>query len=209
MGHDDPGRATDPALPRFLPVVSYHTGMRSLVSGRMPSYSADDLISHLAQAVLALTRAYERRSLSSLPTGANVLRLLSADGVQVRDLPQQSGISKEGVRGALNGLIRDDLVCVTWDANPKVARLTPLGVEAQARHPKILRKIESTWPGADEIRAAIPAGDELALGLEPAPEGWRSQRPYVTQTAAVLADPAGALQHHPMVLHRGGYPDGS
>ncbi len=38
---------------------------------------------------------------------------------------------------------------------------------------------------------------------------WRAHPPYLAQTAAVLADPAGALPHQPMVLHRGGYPEGS
>jgi hypothetical protein len=45
--------------------------------------------------------------------------------------------------------------------------------------------------------------------LRPYPDGWRAQRPYVTQTTAVVADPAGTLPHYPMVLHRGGWPDGS
>jgi hypothetical protein len=31
----------------------------------------------------------------------------------------------------------------------------------------------------------------------------------LAQTERVLADPAGALPHRPMVLHRGGFPDGS
>lgn len=38
----------------------------------------------------------------------------------------------------------------------------------------------------------------LFRGLEPHPEGWR----------ALAAKPV-TLPHYPMVLHRGGYPDGS
>jgi hypothetical protein len=38
----------------------------------------------------------------------------------------------------------------------------------------------------------------LFAGLAPYPDGWR----------AAVPSPV-ALPHHPMVLHRGGYPDGS
>ena len=49
----------------------------------------------------------------------------------------------------------------------------------------------------------------LSLGLEPYAGGWRASAPYVTRTQAVLDDPVAALPHYPMVLHRGGWPDGS
>jgi hypothetical protein len=45
--------------------------------------------------------------------------------------------------------------------------------------------------------------------LRPPPGGWRAQRPYLSQARAVAADPAAGLPHHPMVRHRGGWPDGS
>jgi hypothetical protein len=38
----------------------------------------------------------------------------------------------------------------------------------------------------------------LFQGLEPYPEGWRASRPNPS-----------TLPHFPMVLHRGGFPDGS
>ena len=48
--------------------------------------------------------------------------------------------------------------------------------------------------------ARLPDGEPAPLfgGLEPYPGNWR---------AAV--SPAVILPHYPMVLHRGGYPDGS
>jgi hypothetical protein len=52
-------------------------------------------------------------------------------------------------------------------------------------------------------------GPRLAEGLRPYPDGWRAARPYLRQTTAVLSDPQGALPRYPMVLHRGGWPDGS
>ena len=49
----------------------------------------------------------------------------------------------------------------------------------------------------------------LARGLEPYDGGWRASAAYRTQTEAVLDDPIARLPHYPMVLHRGGWPDGS
>jgi hypothetical protein len=56
---------------------------------------------------------------------------------------------------------------------------------------------------------AFTGRPRLALGLRPYPDGWRARGPYLRQTTAVLNDPAAALPHYPMVLHRGGWPDGS
>ena len=57
----------------------------------------------------------------------------------------------------------------------------------------------------------VTLGDSITLGMgDPAPDGgWRGQPPYLAQTQRMLADPAAALPWHPMVLHRGGWPDGS
>ena len=41
------------------------------------------------------------------------------------------------------------------------------------------------------------------------PRGQSAQDEYLRQTTAVLNDPGAALPHYPMVLHRGGWPDGS
>jgi hypothetical protein len=49
----------------------------------------------------------------------------------------------------------------------------------------------------------------MSEGLAAPPGAWRGNNPYATQTAALVRDPAGALPHQPMVLHRGGWPDGS
>jgi hypothetical protein len=54
--------------------------------------------------------------------------------------------------------------------------------------------------------------DDLPLPtlLSRLPGGWRARNPYLRQTTAVLDDPGAALPHYPMVvLHRGGWPDGS
>jgi len=45
--------------------------------------------------------------------------------------------------------------------------------------------------------------------LQPYPDGWRASKAYAARTQAVIDDPTAALPHYPMVLHRGGWPDGS
>ena len=63
------------------------------------------------------------------------------------------------------------------------------------------------------LRAALTAlldqRDALRAGLVPPPGCWRGERPYLAQTERLVADPTAALPWHPMVLHRGGWPDGS
>jgi hypothetical protein len=62
------------------------------------------------------------------------------------------------------------------------------------------------------LRAALNTvleSSAFADGMVPPPTGWRSRAPYLAQTERLLADPRGALPPHPLVLHRGGYPDGS
>ena len=57
--------------------------------------------------------------------------------------------------------------------------------------------------------ASTPGGHH-ASALQPYPAGGRAARnPYRARTQAMLADPVSALPRYPMVLHRGGYPDGS
>jgi hypothetical protein len=71
--------------------------------------------------------------------------------------------------------------------------------------------VEGSWDPEVAVAAGALLADTEALsaGLRPHAEGWRAHPPYLAQTKAVLADPRGSLPHFPMVLHRGGYPDGS
>ena len=137
------------------------------------------------------------------------MRILDESGVSVKDVPLRGGISKEAVAMATTFLAKNGYVVVT----DKIVRLTALGREAQARAERLHREVELAWPAAGRLRAAL-AGllerpDLLALGLRPHPGGWRGTKPYLAQTEAMLEDPAATLPHYPMVLHRGGWPDGS
>ena len=88
----------------------------------------------------------------------------------------------------------------------KLVRLTEAGVRAQTEYRDRLGLIEKQWEkrfgkrAVDALREALsPFTLELLLtGIEPYPDGWR----------ASVRKPA-VLPHFPMVLHRGGYPDGS
>jgi hypothetical protein len=98
---------------------------------------------------------------------------------------------------------------------PPSRLLTEQGLAAQAQHASLAKAVERRWRKRlggdfDRLAKALITGPQLALGLHPYPDGWRAARnPYRTRTQAVLADPTSALPRYPMVLHRGGYPDGS
>ena len=84
-------------------------------------------------------------------------------------------------------------------------RLTGNGLAAQRLYRKLLGIIEERWDtrfGPDvvgSLRESLGAlVGPLFAGLPPYPDGWR----------AAIGAPA-LLPHYPMVLHRGGFPDGS
>jgi DNA-binding MarR family transcriptional regulator len=225
---------TDRAWPAFLPVVGYADGMRlhvpdeaALLGAMYGHPPATDLAARLSAALLAFTVEYEQRTRLSLTMLANVVRVIGIEGARIRDLPAASGVSKEGLASAVGFLQRHDLATVRPDpdsARAKRVDLTDRGRTALAQHRQRLAAVEGTMRsrfGAatiDRVVAAVTrlrartdsAGKPLlATGLTPYPDCWRARRPYVTRTRALISDPCRALPHHPMVLHRGGYPDGS
>jgi hypothetical protein len=94
----------------------------------------------------------------------------------------------------------------------KAARLTKKGGEAQQGYRRLLGSVEQRWQkrfGEKTIRSLRESLQRLVgeptaqlsplfLGLEPYPDGWRASVPK-----------PHTLPHYPMVLHRGGFPDGS
>jgi DNA-binding MarR family transcriptional regulator len=207
----------DPALPLYLPVLGYADGMRAGHVRGAPGAVAEDLAALLSQALLSFTLEYEEESALSLAMTADVVRVLSADGIPVRDLPALSGVSKEAITAAVGFLQRHGYAVVEPDpaSRSKLVRLTEQGLAGQARHARLAKAVERRWRRRlggdfDRLAKALITGRQLALGLQPYPDGWRAARnPYRARTQAVLADPASALPRYPMVLHRGGYPDGS
>jgi DNA-binding MarR family transcriptional regulator len=214
-------RQLDPGLPDCLPILS--AGLLSQVPARPPrpdpAEPADSaglpLPALLSRALLSFALEYEPEAGRSLAAAATVLRVLGQDGTRLRDLPALAGISKAAVRWALGVLTRAGLAAEEPDPaarRGRVARLTSAGQRAQRQYHELTGAIEQRWrerfgDGAvTALRAALeplataPDGGYPPLlgGLKPYPDNWRAAVP-----------PLVALPHYPMVLHRGGYPDGS
>ena len=206
-------KAVDTPLPDFLPVVSSTQAMALELPSVETGAASDDLrlVTGLAHALLAYTVLFEDGSPVSLPLSANVLRVLGETAVSVRGLPELAGISKEAVEVSLTALTKTDYVVVEGaPASKRTVRVTQAGAELQADQRRLHARIGKRWDG--DLRASLErilGHPDLSAGLLPYPAGWRASKPYARQTAAVLADPRGALPHYPMVLHRGGWPDGS
>ena len=206
--------------PAFLPVVfPTQNGRAEGAPPGPPSHGMDggtaDLITLLAGVLLAFTLDFEAESRLSLTIGANTLRVLGAGSTRLRDLPRLTGVSKEGNAMCTGFLVRRD--CAVIEPDPaatrgKVVRLTDKGVKARANVERNLATTEDRWrkgfgAGAvDALRAVLEplvgdgslASSPLAAGLMPATGNWR----------ASMRAPE-TLPHYPMVLHRGGFPDGS
>jgi DNA-binding MarR family transcriptional regulator len=222
------------AGPDYLPVVGYADGMRVHVPAEADFRAATrgigpatHLAARLSRVLLAFTVDYEQQTRLSLTMLADVVRVIGTAGARVRDLPLAGGVSKEGTTSAIGFLQRHELAIVGPDpdhARSKRVQLTARGLSALAAHHDRLAAVEQDWrtrkgdhrlarlrAAVGELHARTDSDGRrlLAAGLTPYPECWRAQRPYLAQTQARLADPAAALPRHPMVLHRGGYPDGS
>ena len=209
-------------LPDYLPVLGYglcaevYTDKDQAPAAPEIGFAERlDLPALLSKVLLAITIDFERESDLSLAICANVVRLLDQSGVRVRDLPRLSGLSKEAIQMALGFLQKRRYMALEADptaARTKLARLTPKGRLAQDAYRQRLSVIEERWQtryardNMSNLRESLErlvgeptaALSPLFLGLQPHPEGWR----------ASVSKP-DTLPHYPMVLHRGGYPDGS
>jgi DNA-binding MarR family transcriptional regulator len=212
----------DHPLPHYLPPVYPAQGGRaeqwvpSEPDGLREQAADLDLSALLSQVLHAFTLDFEGQTKLSLATCANTLRVVTEEGVRVRDLPRLTGVSKEANAMCTGYFERRGHVVLEPDPSAtrgKVVRLTPPGLKVQLRYQRLVRETENNWAdrfGGDELaelRAALetlvgesPVAGTSPLfdGLDPPPRGWRSTvlRPVT-------------LPHYPMVLHRGGYPDGS
>jgi len=151
---------------------------------------------------------------------------VTADDLPLPTLLYLTGVSKEALSMVAGILTRRS--CAVAGPDPaasrgKLIRLTPQGRSARDEYISLLDVVEQRWrarfgPGPiDTLRRSLLSvtgqhdGDRprLSQGMQPYPDGWRARGPYLRQTTAVLNDPGAALPHYPMVLHRGGWPDGS
>ena len=192
-------------LPDCLPILGY--GMFSAGPSTKPLAARGldglPLSALLSRVLLAFAIEFERVSAISLAIYANVVRALNETGVPVRDLPSLVGVSKEAISMAMGVLQKMGIAVVGAD---RQIRLTEKGLKARDACHRSLNLIEERWQtrfGTDAIGALRSALEDLVeadlfLGLKPYPDGWR----------ASVRKPE-TLPHYPMVLHRGGYPDGS
>jgi DNA-binding MarR family transcriptional regulator len=211
----------DVELPDCLPILGYGL-FSSAPSPRRPApadtvaaISELPLSAILSKVLLAFALEYERDSELSLAIGANVLRLAGTEGVRVRDLPRRAGVSKEAIATSLSFLVKRGYAIVKPESpsnRVKTLVLTPKGRGAQEIYRRRLGAIERDWQarfGNSTIatlrelleRLAGQPGEKMSplfRGLEPHADGWRASVPRLEH-----------LPHYPMVLHRGGFPDGS
>jgi hypothetical protein len=195
------------ALPDTLPILRY--GLFCEVRDGGDAVDPELVLgSLLSRTLLALALGYERGVKLSLAVMLDVVRLLDGDGVRVTDLPRLSGVSKEAIAMAL-GLLEKNKCVETWSRDRRrYARLTDRGLNARRRGLRRVSDHEAAWRErfGDELRDALTplvgdgtrGGSPLFAGLEPNPDGWRAD-----------VRPPDRLPWFPMVLHRGGWPDGS
>jgi DNA-binding MarR family transcriptional regulator len=208
----------DTALPDCMPILRFGLVTDGPAADTAPAggqVSALPLHALLARPLVAFALEVERSSPLSLAIIADVLRVLGDTGIRVRDLPRLSGVSKEAI-GMATGFLEKRAYAIS-EPDPgasrgKVVRLTAKGRLAQSASRELLETIDARWVtrfGPDtigELHSALaaiavdPSGGRSPLfaGLEPYPDGWRSTIPRPE-----------TLPYFPMVLHRGGYPDGS
>lgn len=217
----------DVELPDFLPILGSANGLAADIPHRERSTGPGDeasLLGLLSRVLLAYTIDFESESELSLPMSANFVRVLDDSGVAVRELPLAAGVSREATSVPLTAMRKAGVVAADGrTAATKRVRLTSKGLAAAKAIPGLHAGVEERWQerfGVDGIRRIRAALQELleqhdgersrlALGLQPHPGGWRATKPYLAHTAAMIEDPSVALPRYPMVLYRGGWPDGS
>lgn len=207
----------DTKLPPFFPVLPYLDGMRIPIPYQPESEPLQNLnlLNLLSMAIHCYTIEFEEYSDEvSLAHRANVLRVLTAEGIPLKAIPSLAGISKEALKMAYVFLVKSGHVVEepSFSGRGKDLRLTEKGITERNRYVELHELIEKRWENrftevvVSNLQSslnAIFAHDEgtespLTQGLTPGPNTWRAMlpRPHV-------------LPYHPMVLHRGGWPDGS
>jgi DNA-binding MarR family transcriptional regulator len=209
-------------LAECLPILGYGLFSKAAdheeptrLAGDRAAVSDQALQALLSKVLLAFAIEFERGSKVSLAVSANVLRLVGKDGVLVRDLPRLAAVSKEAIAMSVSFLEKHGYAVVKPESpcsRAKVLVLTAKGNQAQDAYHERVWAIEERWQasfGKETVRALRESLERLVgeptaqrsplfRGLEPYPDGWRASVPR----------PEG-LPHYPMILHRGGFPDGS
>lgn len=207
----------DRPLPHYFPVLAHRDGMRVL-SPDSPECDPPEQLTLpylLSQAHHLFTLDAEKLSEISLAIRSNVLRVLDVKPIAKKALPQSSGISKEAIAMSITYLKKKGLVLEepSPTGRGKVVRLTEQGKVEQDRYSEIIDSVERGWQETisaeqyTELRSSLEPFVRYEEGQEPPlfqglippnPNVWRAMRRKRV-----------VLPHHPMVLYRGGWPDGS
>jgi predicted transcriptional regulator len=215
-----------PELPNCMPILGFGlsltqtSGKRHQAGVAMPEPIGDlthiealSLPELMARVLVAFALEFEDVSKLSLALCADVIRAMNEKGVRVRDLPVLSGVSKEAIAMALGFMQKRGLCLEEQQSSGKarVVKLTPKGRSAQLGYLRLESEVETRWKQRfgdrmARLRKALEKllGDsgrdqtELLKGTEPQKGCWRAEVPRPK-----------TLPWFPMVLHRGGYPDGS
>jgi len=204
-------------FPPFFPVLPYTDGMRVPIPYQPESEPLKNLnlLNLLSMAIHCYTIEFEEHSDEvSLAHRANILRVLTAQGIPLKEIPLLAGISKESLKMAYVFLVKSGHVVEepSVSGRGKDLRLTEKGILERNRYGDLHELVEKRWENefTEEVvfnlqssLDTILAHDEgtestLIQGLTPGPNTWRAKLPRLS-----------VLPHHPMVLHRGGWPDGS
>jgi DNA-binding MarR family transcriptional regulator len=209
----------DPDLPDYLPILGYElkNHLSEGISSPRPTDDQPRILSILlSKVLLSFAIEFEKEAHFSLPLYANVLRLAAEREVRVKDIPRLSGVSKEAVAIALDRLQKQGLAEIKNESSARRFKILVVNIEGRkvaAACAEHLDRIETRWRkrfGTAQIAtlrvslesiilAGPTAGPTLLMqAIAPYDDCWRAQIP-----------PREFLPHFPMVLHRGGYPDGS
>lgn len=201
----------DRPLPEYFPIHNHELRFPTLAHPVSRNPESVGLLGLVAQALMNITIEFDATAMVPLCVAQNLLRPFSDEPVLVRDLPNVTGVAKKAWDSGVPLGERLGL----WLLEPapkrgKQVRLTEAGAAIRDTYGASLRAIEAEWESRcsaplakarAELEALVGDGSTnapLFKGLEPYPDGWRAK----------LA-PLTALPHHPVVSHRGGYPDGS
>ncbi len=193
-------------LPEYLPLVGFDrcTPVLEQPVSRPPMEL--NLLGLLSQCLLAMTYDFEERSETTLGTFAGLLEPLTDEPVLVRDLYEITGVAKKEWGSAAGQLEKAGLAVVgpMPGGKAKSIRLSPEGVARKAESERLRSNVEAKWAkqcgiSLEKLRTELDqvVGDAWSW-TDPYPDGWRSKTKLPRR-----------LAHHPIVSHRGGFPDGS
>jgi hypothetical protein len=189
-------------LPEYMPTVSWDRRQPELLQPVSRPAMDLDVLGLLSQLLLAMTYDFEAESELSLGTYAGLLAPLSEEPVPTRLLYELTGVAKKEWSSAMTQLAKAGLVEV--GGKPKTIALTSDGLAAKTAAAATLAGVERAWarnraPTFDHLRRQLErVVDDAWEWTEPYPDNWRSKVKVPHR-----------LAHHPIVTHRGGYPDGS